>query len=308
MAVRASVLVLPEASHVEEPNGETGEGGVPTAPCYSWGMKLPGLPRLWICALCFLIVAAGFLSAQRTYRGIPLPPPGPVFVPEPPDGNRPGEFYFTRLAYSDPYGERGITERPWMIDSPAAERHFLQGLRRLSNIDCRSKEVYVRATDEELFDYPWLYVVEPGHWDLTDEEVERIREYLMRGGFIIFDDFHGTYEWAMFMRGLRKILPDRPVVDLKPDDRVFHTLYDLEPREQIPGAQMLYTGRTYERDGVTPHWRGIYDDEGRLMVMINFNMDLGDAWEHADWPEYPERYTAMAYRLAINYIVYSMTH
>jgi hypothetical protein len=110
------------------------------------------------------------------------------------------------------------------------------------------------------------------------------------------------------MQGMRKIFPDRPVVEVDPGDEVFHVLYDLAPKEQIPGAQMLYTGRTYERDGVTPHWRGIYDDEGRLMVLINFNMDLGDAWEHADWPEYPERYTAMSYRLGINYIVYAMTH
>jgi hypothetical protein len=110
------------------------------------------------------------------------------------------------------------------------------------------------------------------------------------------------------MQGMRKIFPDRPVVEVDPGDEVFHVLYDLAPKEQIPGTQMLYTGRTYERDGVTPHWRGIYDDEGRLMVLINFNMDLGDAWEHADWPEYPERYTAMSYRLGINYIVYAMTH
>ena len=125
---------------------------------------------------------------------------------------------------------------------------------------------------------------------------------------MVFDDFHGTYEWATFLRGLRKVFSDRPVVDLGPEEEAFHVLYDLEPKEQIPGALMLYTGRTYERDGYTPHWRGIHDDNGRLMVLINFNMDLGDAWEHADWPEYPERYTAMAYRLGINYIVYSMTH
>jgi hypothetical protein len=241
------------------------------------------------------------------YRGIPLLEPD--FVPEPVDGDEPAEFYFVRLAYSDPYGE-GIPEdrRPWMIDSPAAERHFLQGLRRLSNINCRSKEKYITVHDEDFFDYPWLYVVEPGHWDLNDEEAARLREYALRGGFLVFDDFHGTYEWAFFLRGLRKIFPDRPVVDLDAQDEVFHVLYNLEPGEQIPGVQMLYTHRTFEKDGTTPHWRGIYDDQGHLMAAINFNMDLGDAWEHADLPEYPERYTAMAYRFGINYIVYSMTH
>ena len=261
----------------------------------------------WASVLLLLTLVGGVLLAQRTYRGVPIP----FFrmdVPEPLDGDEPAEFYFVRLIYSDGLFDRPLEHRPSMIDSPAAERHFLQGLRRLSNVDCRSKEVFISATDDDFFDYPWLYVVEPGWWQLSDEEAERIREYLLRGGFMILDDFHGTYEWALFMRGMRKIFPDRAVVEVDPGDEVFHVLYDLEPKEQIPGAQMLFTGRTHERDGVTPHWRGIYDDDGRLMVLINFNMDLGDAWEHADWPEYPERYTAMSYRLGINYVVYAMTH
>ncbi len=262
-------------------------------------------PAYWV--LIAALGAAGLLVAQRKYRGVPFPPELNLTEP-PPGGDRPGEFYFARLAYSDPYGMRIEGDRPWMIDSPAAERHFLQGLRRLSNIDSRPTEVYVRAVDEELFDYPWIYVVEPGHWDLSVEETDGLREYLLRGGFIVFDDFHGTYEWAMFMRGMRRIFPDRPVVELSEDDEVFHVLYDLSLGTQIPGVQMLYTGRTYENDGVEPHWRGVYDDEGRLMMLINHNMDLGDAWEHADWPHYPEKYTALAYRMAINYIVYSMTH
>ena len=169
-------------------------------------------------------------------------------------------------------------------------------------------ESAVERFDEDLFDYPWLYVVEPGYWALADEEADRLREYLLRGGFMMFDDFHGSLQWAMFMRGMTKIFPDRPVVDISEKDEILHVLYDLDERTQIPGIRMLYTGKTYEEDGYDPHWRGIYDDDGRLMVLINFNMDLGDAWEHADWPEYPERYTALAYRLGINYIVYSMTH
>jgi len=257
--------------------------------------------------LVLFLLASGLLIGQRTYRDIPLPP-SPDFITDPPDADKPAEFYFARLAYSDLYGMRISGDRPWMIDSPAAERHFLQGVRRLSSVDASSKEVYVHATEDDLFDYPWLYVVEPGYWDPTEEEVERLREYLLRGGFMIFDDFHGTYEWAMFMRGMRRIFPDRPVVDIKPEDEIFHVLYDVKPDEQIPGVQMLYSGVTYEKDGTTPHWRGIYDDEGRLMVVVNFNMDLGDAWEHADWAEYAERYTAKAYRFGINYIVYAFTH
>ncbi|MBI1353148.1 MAG: DUF4159 domain-containing protein [Acidobacteria bacterium] len=261
--------------------------------------------RAWSLAL-LAVAGAGLVWAQRTYRGIELPPD--FDIPEPEDGAKPAEFVFARLVYSDLYAGQELSERPWHIDSPAAERHFLQGLRRLSNIDARSKEQYVSPADEDFFDYPWLYAVEPGHWDLTAEEVEKLREYLLRGGMLVLDDFHGTVEWENFLRGMRQIFPERPVVEVPPDDEVFHVLYDVEAREQIPGVQMLYTGQTWEQDGKDPHWRGVYDDDGRLMVLINWNMDLGDAWEHADWPEYPERYTAMAYRMAINYVIYAMTH
>jgi len=269
-------------------------------------MRSFGHARALVWALAVLLAGAAFLDAQRTYRDIELPPP--ALLPEPVDGDQPAELYLARLAYTDLYAGELLSERPWQIDSPAAERHFLQGVRRLSNIDASPKELYLRATDDNVFDYPVLYAVEASYWDLTTDEVERLREYLLRGGFLILDDFHGPQEWARFLVGMQQVFPDRPIRDIPPEDEIFHVLYDLEPGEQIPGVQMLYTGNPAEQGGVTPHWRGIYDDDGRLMVMINFNMDLGDAWEHADWPEYPERYTAMAYRMALNYIIYSMTH
>jgi hypothetical protein len=107
---------------------------------------------------------------------------------------------------------------------------------------------------------------------------------------------------------MRKIFPDRPVEDLANKDEIFHTLYDLDERFQVPGAQFLYTHRIYERDGVEAKWRGVRDDTGRIMVAICHNMDLGDAWEWADNPHYPERYTSLAYRIGVNYLIYSMTH
>ena len=268
-------------------------------------MKRRTTTRIVVCAALLALCSAGFLAAQRLYRGVELPPS--MDLPEPTDDS-PAEFYFARLIYTDRYAGQALSERPWHIDSPAAERHFLQGLQRLSNIDARPREEYVHPLQDDFFDYPWIYAVEPGHWALTDEEVERLREYLLRGGFLVLDDFHGSVEWANFQDGMRRIFPDRPIVEVPKDDPVFHALYDIEPGIQIPGIQMLYTGRAYEQDGVEPHWRGVYDDEGRLMVLIGWNMDLGDAWEHADWPEYPENYTALAYRMAINYLVYTMTH
>lgn len=250
---------------------------------------------------------AGWLAAQQGFHHLPRMPELRL-EPVDPEPAPPSEFAFARMAYTDRYPEQPLDVRPWQIDAPAAERHFLQGLSRLSAVNAKPQEAYVAAAGPDIFEHPFLYVVEAGHWDLTDREVESLREYLLRGGFILFDDFHGTEEWAHFMAGIRRIFPAREIVDLDSDDEVFHVLFDMGRREQIPGLQMVYSGRPYERDGVEPHWRGIRDDDGRLMIVINHNMDLGDAWEHADWPEYPERLTAMSYRLAINYVIYAMTH
>jgi hypothetical protein len=122
------------------------------------------------------------------------------------------------------------------------------------------------------------------------------------------DDFHGSWEWAAFVASMERVFPDRPIVDIPEQDEAFHVHYDLDHRIQIPSRMYSYTGQTWEKDGYTPHWRGIYDDAGRLMVAINHNMDIGDAWEHADWPDYPENMTALAYRFGINYLIYAMTH
>jgi hypothetical protein len=131
---------------------------------------------------------------------------------------------------------------------------------------------------------------------------------LLRGGFLMVDDFHGTRQWQNFVEGMRRVFPDRPIVDLPDDDPIFHTFWDLEDRQQIPGLQFLYSGRTYEEDGVVARWRAIYDDEGRVMVAICHNMDLGDAVEHSDTPQYPEELSAQAMRVFLNYVIYSMTH
>ena len=97
-------------------------------------------------------------------------------------------------------------------------------------------------------------------------------------------------------------------MDLKNADAVFHVLYDLDERFQVPGVHTIGSGVTWEKGGIEPHWRGIYDDKNRLQVAICHNMDLGDAWEWADLPEYPERSASLAYRIALNYIIYSMSH
>jgi hypothetical protein len=222
------------------------------------------------------------------------------------------EFHFARLEYTEAGSFGGVIALgflpQWAVDFPEAEEHFTQGVRRLSNIDIGEDARMLRLEDDALFNYPWLYAVEVGHWYLSDEEAARLREYLTRGGFLMVDDFHGPSQWAVFMESMTRVFPDRPVVDIPDDDPVLHVVFDLDEKVQIPGIRPLFMGVTYEYGGKVPHWRGIYDDDGRLMVVINHNMDLGDSWELADEPAYPEHLTTLGYRFAVNYAVYSMTH
>ena len=220
----------------------------------------------------------------------------------------PGEFEFVRLAYSGNRYARSNRGQAWRTDWPDAEHHFLRGVNRLTAVDAADEGLVMIPLDADIFDYPWIYAVEVGYWHLNDQEAARMRDYLLRGGFLVVDDFHGSFEWAMFKASMDRVFPDRPIVDIAEGDEAFHVLYDLDQRIQIPSRMFIYSGQTWERDGVTPHWRGIYDDQGRLMVAINHNMDIGDAWEHADWPDYPENMTALAYRFGINYLIYAMTH
>jgi hypothetical protein len=182
------------------------------------------------------------------------------------------------------------------------------GIGRLTVVDIGPQARQLAVTDDTIFDYPWLYAVEVGRWHLDETEAARLREYLLRGGFLMVDDFHGTAQWAGFEESMKRVFYDRPIVEIADSDEVMHVLYDLHKDIQIPGIVPLRRGVTYEWDGYRPRWLGIYDDDGRLMVAINHNMDLGDAWEHADTPFYPEPMTALAYRWAVNYVVYALTH
>lgn len=255
---------------------------------------------------CILLLLALFAMTARVWGQAGS---GETATPRP-LREAPGEFQFVRLAYSsNQYGRGGYGRRQmWQTDWPDAEHHFAEGIGRLTRVKVAKQGRILTPLDEELFDYPWLYAVEVGYWYLNDQEAARMREYLLRGGFLMVDDFHGSFEWGMFMASMERVFPDRPIVDIPEGDEAFHVHYDLDQRIQIPSRMFIYSGVTWEKDGYTPHWRGIYDDDGRLMVAINFNMDIGDAWEHADWPDYPENMTALAYRFGINYVIYAMTH
>jgi hypothetical protein len=267
-----------------------------------------------VVSMLSLAAVAGAFAWQKPFREYP----GVEYenFPLPPDYQEKTEWVFARLMYPaiPTWGFRGNPDwkhgnANWTIDYPRSDRHLAAAIRRLTRVHVRSVEQPVDLDDgDDVFNYPWLYAVEVGFWNPTDEQAKKLREYLLRGGFFMTDDNHGTQEWAVFTRGMKKVFPDRPIVDIPNDDPIFHVLYDLSDRFQVPGAQFLYSGRMYEKDGYEPRWRGIYDDNGRVMVAMCHNMDLGDSWEWADDPRYPEKFSSMGMKIATNYVIYAMTH
>jgi hypothetical protein len=226
-------------------------------------------------------------------------------VEDPLDAWEETEFAFARLRFRSQRDGWGYAR--WGIDANKSDRQFLQGLRRLTRVDARSVEHIIDIDSDEIYDWPWLYAVAVGDWSLSDSQAARLRKYLERGGFLMVDDFHAEWEWESFMEGVSRILPGGRVVELADDNPIFHTVFDLSERTGIPGYNVVH-GSGQERGGVVPGWRGILDEEGRVQVAICFNMDVADAWEWADAPDYPERYASLAYRVGVNYVVYALTH
>jgi hypothetical protein len=242
-------------------------------------------------------------------------------IPLPPDYQEKTDWIFARLMYPQhPFARfgryrygRSIDWREggtsWTQDYPRADRHFAQALRRLTRIHVRSVEQPINLDDEDdVYNWPWLAAGEMGDWKLTEAQADKLRDYLLRGGFLMLDDFWGTEEWTRFVESMNMVFPDRPIVEIENDDAIFHTVYDLDDRYQVPGEWALARGTTYRNDGAVPHWRGIYDDRGRLMVVMSFNSDIGDSWEWADDPHYPEKYSALGIRIGVNDVIYSLTH
>jgi hypothetical protein len=218
----------------------------------------------------------------------------------------PSEFFFTRLKYNS-FGYRSF-RGAWSQDFPRADDDCLVVIRRLTRINAPAPLNVVDLDSDRMFDYPWMYAVGVNTWSFTDEQANRLRDYLSRGGFLMVDHFHGEDDWARFMAGMNMVLPDATVEDLPDDDPIYHVLFSIDEKFQIPGEIYVNTGRTYEKDGYVPRWRGIRDKHGRIIVAICANMHLGDAWEWANTPEYPEKFSGLAFRVVINYISYAMSH
>jgi hypothetical protein len=235
-------------------------------------------------------------------------------LPAAPDNRFAGlQWRFVRIKYhfalegthipQDFYGE------PWGIDSPAAEQNLTRRIKSATAIQVEDP-MLLTLDDPRLYEYPWIYFVEPSSMRMTETDVLALREYFLRGGSAMMDDFHGTFEWDAFTREMKKLFPDREIVEIPKDHAVFGAFYKLDGFPQVAGLGSFLAGRSWEKGGVVPHLRTILDDTGRPMIFINFNTDMGDGWEWSNAQDYPGyiKYTALAYRMTINEIVYALTH
>jgi hypothetical protein len=280
--------------------------------------------------LARVAVAAGLLGTlcafQRPFREFPGVEYRVGDITLPPDYREKTEWAFARLMYPlaanargggygrfGGYGRAGSADwehgnSMWTQDYPRADRHFVLAVRRLTRLHVRSVEQPVNLDEGDAYDWPWLYAVQVGHWKLTDRQAAAMREYLLRGGFFMCDDFWGENEWQIFLASMKRVFPDREVVDLPNDSAIFHVVYDLDERYQIASQGSVNRGVSYKCSPCPDKWRGIYDDHGRLMVAITYQSDVGDSWEWADSATYPADYAALGIRVGVNYILYSMTH
>jgi hypothetical protein len=237
-------------------------------------------------------------------------------------------FTFVRIRYSSGYGDgyygggygrrgRGFSGGSWATDYPDSDLNFSFRLQQLTSMEVHPDGVVLELTDPELFNYPFIYMLEPGRLVFSEEEVKCLRRYLLNGGFLMVDDFWGEDEWDNFYYEIKRVFPDREPVEVPLSHQIFHAVFDLKEKPQIPNIDDALRGRpygiTWENHGPgsqTPHFRAIYDNKGRMMVFICHNTDLGDGWEREgenEWyfHEFSEK---KAYPLGINIVFYAMTH
>jgi len=223
------------------------------------------------------------------------------------------EWTFARIIYqgSKQPGLSGCDtyDECWTIDYPAAEQNLSRRVKTVTAIQVNDP-VQITIEDPALWTYPWIYLVEPGTWIPNDNEVSILREFLMRGGTMTFDDFHGPIEWANLERQMKRVFPNRTFVDLPPSHPIFSCFYTLDGFPQTPGLGSFLAQRMWEKGGYVARLRAIEDDTGRAMVLANWNTDMGDGWEWSNAADYPGyvRFTAQAYRMEINEIIYALTH
>ena len=215
-------------------------------------------------------------------------------------------FYWTRAIYSGG-GRRGrFGGGSWAVDFPKSDQQFLIVVKRLMRLNAYDWENPVYLGDPILRKFPLVYMLEVGGMYLSEDEVEGLRGYMDAGGFVIVDDFWGDDEWDVFEFNMRRVYPERQFVDITLDHPLYSAYYNIDHVEMTPAI-----GNTQRRSECGPCFtqvKGMYDDEGRLMMVVNFNTDLGDAWEWAEDPSYPLETSTYAFEIGTNIIVYSMSH
>ena len=224
-------------------------------------------------------------------------------------------FTFVRIEYDSAYGGRrggwGRRGGKWRTDYPDADLNLSFRLKELTSLEVDPDGKVIRLSDESLCKYPFIYIVEPGGLRFREEEVVALREYLLKGGFLMVDDFWGEDEWENFRNEMKRVFPDREAQDVPLEHEIFHIVYDLKQKPIIPSIHHYMSGQATERwDADLAHYRAIYDDNGRMMSFICHNTDLGDGWEREGVDRgYFEKYSEpFAYPLGINIVTYAMTH
>lgn len=250
----------------------------------------------------------GNVDPQSTYRnGVPTWEVDESF---------PGDmFTFARIRYQS----RGGWGGKWATDFRDSDLNFSLRLHQLTSLKVNPEPIVLDLTDDRLFDYPFIYIIEPGELYFREEEVKALRKYCLNGGFLMVDDFWGEREYRNMAGQLKRVFPDREPFEVPLEHEIFHNVYDLKEKPQVPAIGQARRGRdgnieTWERswdgDTQTPHYRAIVDDEDRIMVFICHNTDLGDGWEREGQDKwYFEEFSVKkAYPLGINIVTYAMTH
>ncbi len=221
-------------------------------------------------------------------------------------------FTFARIKRDSLPYSRGA---PWDTDAPDSDLNLSYRLQQMTALKVDPNGRFLRLTDKHLTDYPFIYMVEPGSLYLDDDEAAALRKYLLNGGFLWLDDFWGESEWDSMENQMKKVFRDRSFVELPLTNMLYHCVFDIKSKGQIPnvqtGTESEYTGVTWERpDAHEVHHRAIFDDQGRIMVFATHNTDNGDGWEwEGDNHYYFEHFSEkIAYPLAVNVVFYAMTH
>jgi hypothetical protein len=225
-------------------------------------------------------------------------------------GNTPydGRFVFVRLRYNAAFGRWGnwIGDGgvPWSHDYPDGEVHFSKILEELTFLNIRTDGSNILSIDDpELFNYPVAYMAEPGHWGVTPAEADSLRKYLLKGGFVIFDDFRDG-DWDNLQDQMRRVLPEARWVELDGTSKVFHAFFEI-PHPETLAPPSVYGGQ------FTPSYWGLYennDPDKRLMAVANVNNDISEYWEFSDTGIAPVDLTNEAYKFGVNYVMYALTH